>query len=209
MDELFDKVPDDKKNRILSACIEEFANNGYENASTNTIVKKSGISKGLLFHYFGCKKNVFLCTLDYSIDNILNKYYSLSQGKPSDLFERMMWVSLLKMKMWYEEPLMFKLIFNAFINVPDELKEDIEDRYAKLNNEHMPRFFEGIDVSKLGQGVDINKAIEVAMLFLEGLSKKYMNQYKNHSADEMLDNMGKLINDINEYFDILKNGIYR
>lgn len=209
MNEMFDILPEDKKNKILSACIEEFANNGYEKASTNSIVRNSGISKGLLFHYFGSKKNVFLSTLDYSINYILNKYYDISEDKPSDLFERMMWVSLLKMRMWYEEPLMFNLVFNAFINFPDELKEEIESRYVQLNSEHMPRFFEGIDISKLRKGVPREKAVEIIMLFLGGLSQKYMGQYKNHSADEMLENMNKLINEINEYFDILKQGIYQ
>ena len=33
----------------------EFAEKGYDNASTNSIVDAVGTSKGLLFHYFGSK----------------------------------------------------------------------------------------------------------------------------------------------------------
>jgi len=112
--ELFENLPEEKKKKIIDACIEEFANNGYEKASTNLIVKSAGISKGLLFHYFGSKKKVFLYILDYTINYILKKYYSIEEEKPSELFERMLWVSILKMKMFQEEPIMFKLIFNAF-----------------------------------------------------------------------------------------------
>ncbi|MGE5328974.1 MAG: TetR/AcrR family transcriptional regulator [Deltaproteobacteria bacterium] len=209
MNELFDKLPEDKKNKILSACVEEFAYNGYEKASTNMIVKKAGISKGLLFHYFGSKKNVFLYVLDYVNDYILDKYYSQTDTMPSDLFERMMWVSLLKIKMWNEERLKFKLIFNAFVSLPEELKQEIESRYLRLNKEHMPRFFEGIDTSKLRDGIDINKAIEMIMLFIEGFSNKYISQYKNQSADEMLESMNKLIDELDGYFNIIKGGIYR
>jgi len=208
LNELFGNLPEEKKKRIIDACVEEFTSNVYEKASTNSIVKKAGISKGLLFHYFGSKKNVFLYILDYTTDCILTKYYSMTKAMPSDLFERMMWVSLLKMKMWCDEPLMFNLVFNAFVNSPSELKEDIEDRYVQLNNEHMPRFFKDIDTSKLRGGVDINKAIEVITLFLDGLSNKYLKTFKNHSADEIFDNMDKLIAEVNEYFAILKAGIY-
>jgi len=208
MNELFDNLAEEKKKRIIDACIEEFASNGYEKASTNSIIKNAGISKGALFHYFESKKKVFLYTLDYTIDYILNKYYLMLEDKPSDLFERMMWVSLLKMKMWHDEPLMFNLVFNAFVNLPDELKEELGDRYAQLNNEHIPRFFEGIDTSKIRKGVDINKAIEVIMLFLDGLSNKYLRIYKNRSADEILNNMDNLIDEIKEYFEVLKDGIY-
>lgn len=208
MSELFENLPEEKKKKIIDACIEEFANNGYEKASTNLIVKSAGISKGLLFHYFGSKKKVFLYILDYTINYILKKYYSIEEEKPSELFERMLWVSILKMKMFQEEPIMFKLIFNAFVNFPDELEEDIQDRNTKLKNDHLPNFFEGIDTSKVREGVDINKAIEIITLFLEGLSNKYLNIFKGQSADEMLGSMDKLIVKCNEYFDILKGGIY-
>jgi AcrR family transcriptional regulator len=57
--ELLNKLPDEKRKRIISISMEEFLNNGYSGASTNTITSKAGISKGLLFHYFGSKKELF------------------------------------------------------------------------------------------------------------------------------------------------------
>ena len=51
-----DRLPDGKRQRILDAAIREFAEHGYDKASTNSIVKEAGIAKGLLFHYFGSKK---------------------------------------------------------------------------------------------------------------------------------------------------------
>ena len=46
--------------------MEVFAVKGYDNGSTQEIVHKAGISKGLLFHYFGTKKDLFLFLFDYS-----------------------------------------------------------------------------------------------------------------------------------------------
>ncbi|KZL90506.1 TetR/AcrR family transcriptional regulator [Clostridium magnum] len=67
----FESLPQEKKKRILDACIEEFALNGYDKASTNSIVKKAGISKGLLFHYFGSKKTLFLYVFDYCANYLI------------------------------------------------------------------------------------------------------------------------------------------
>ena len=50
---------DEKQDRILNAAIKEFAQKGYDSASTNEIVKEAGISKGLLFHYFKIKSSYF------------------------------------------------------------------------------------------------------------------------------------------------------
>ena len=208
MSELFESLPEEKKKRIIDACIEEFADKGYEKASTNAIVKRAGVSKGILFHYFGSKKNVFLYVVDYTMDYSLKKYYALSAERPSDIFERMVWASLFKIKMLHEDPLIFKLFFNAFINIPDELKKELGDRHAKLNKEHMPSFFEGIDTSKFRSDIDPNKAIEIVMLFLDGLSQKYINKFKGHTADEILGSMSELMDEFNEYFNILRGGIY-
>ena len=60
MEPKFLALDQDKQDRILNAAMEEFARNGYKNTSTNKIVKQAGISKGLLFHYFSNKKELYL-----------------------------------------------------------------------------------------------------------------------------------------------------
>jgi hypothetical protein len=48
---------------IIDAAIEEFAEYGLENASTNRIVANSGISKGSFYQYFEDKQDVFMYLL--------------------------------------------------------------------------------------------------------------------------------------------------
>ena len=50
---------DQRKDRILEAALIEFADKGYKKASTNTIVREAGVSKGLLFHYYKSKKDLY------------------------------------------------------------------------------------------------------------------------------------------------------
>lgn len=65
MTELFDRIPQEKRNRILQVAIEEFACYGYENANTNTIAKKADISVGSLYKYFENKEDLFLTTIKH------------------------------------------------------------------------------------------------------------------------------------------------
>ena len=44
--ETFFNLPDEKKERIIEAAVDEFAENGFENAKVNEIVRKSSIPKG-------------------------------------------------------------------------------------------------------------------------------------------------------------------
>ena len=55
----FDKIPKEKRDRILNVAIEEFANNGFQNTSIQQIAKKSGISVGSVYKYFENKETLF------------------------------------------------------------------------------------------------------------------------------------------------------
>lgn len=66
MNERFFDLKKEKQDRIINASFEIFAENGYEHASTDDIVKKAGISKGLLFHYFISKIGLYTFLYDYA-----------------------------------------------------------------------------------------------------------------------------------------------
>jgi AcrR family transcriptional regulator len=57
--DLFRSLNRDKQEKVLNAAVEEFALNGYRNASMNSVVKAAGISKGSLFQYFTNKHGLF------------------------------------------------------------------------------------------------------------------------------------------------------
>ena len=65
--ETFEKLPEEKKELIVSTGIREFASRSYREASTDEITRASGISKGILFHYFGSKKNFYLFCLETAL----------------------------------------------------------------------------------------------------------------------------------------------
>jgi len=59
----FLNLPEEKRTNIVNAAIEEFAEYGLENASTNRIVANSAISKGSFYQYFEDKQDVFMYLL--------------------------------------------------------------------------------------------------------------------------------------------------
>ncbi len=48
----------DKKQTILLAALELFANEGYDATPTSKIAKKAGVSEGLIFRHFGSKQGL-------------------------------------------------------------------------------------------------------------------------------------------------------
>lgn len=209
MNGVFEGLSNEKKQRIIDACMEEFGLNGYERASTNSIVKKAGISKGALFNYFGNKKNLFLYLFDFSIEGLTNNYIEVKDTQPTDLFERFVWYSLLKIKVYLKEPSMSRLVVSAVTNIPEELKEDIEERVNSLYANHVPWLFEDLDISNFKEGVDPQKALKLVSIFIEGIFNKYLKTYKDRPADEIFNEIEKIIKEYNEYLEMLKYGIYK
>lgn len=71
--EAFERLDEEKRESILSAGIKEFSERSYRDASTDSITAKSGISKGLLFHYFGSKKEFYFYCLSKAMDRLTQK----------------------------------------------------------------------------------------------------------------------------------------
>ncbi|MCW7469895.1 TetR/AcrR family transcriptional regulator [Leptospira kanakyensis] len=66
----FERISEEKRNRILSTAISEFANRGFTSANTNTIAQKAGISVGSLYKYFETKEDFFLTVVDHGITQL-------------------------------------------------------------------------------------------------------------------------------------------
>ena len=76
------------KERILLAAIEEFGRHGYAATSTNTVVGSAGVSKGLLFHYYGSKKELFIECVRYVVEKMAGYILARLDFPSNDIFDR-------------------------------------------------------------------------------------------------------------------------
>ncbi len=67
---MYDRVSSEKKERIITVALEEFANKGFSGANTNIIAKNAGISVGSLFKYFETKENLFLTIVEHGVSQL-------------------------------------------------------------------------------------------------------------------------------------------
>lgn len=66
-EEMYKKLDDNTLNTILETGIDEFADNGLDRANINVIAKKSGVSVGVIYKYYGDKDNFFLACVRHSL----------------------------------------------------------------------------------------------------------------------------------------------
>lgn len=69
----FGKLPPEKQENILRAGISAFSRFAYSEAGTESIAAACGISKGLLFHYFGSKRDYYLYCLGQALERLASE----------------------------------------------------------------------------------------------------------------------------------------
>ncbi|EIJ80194.1 TetR family transcriptional regulator [Bacillus methanolicus PB1] len=196
----------DKQERILNAALKEFSQKGYEKASTNEIVKEAEISKGLLFHYFKNKKELFLFLYDHFVEIIMDEFYSKIDWNERDLLMRFREITVLEFELMKKYPDIFNFFMAAYHEESADVKIELEKRNKEILVSSYQKLFTDIDTSKFKQGIDINRAINIIIWTMEGFSNEQQKKEKLRSVDQI--NMDEILSEINHYLNLLKTFFY-
>ncbi|EDU37266.1 TetR family transcriptional regulator [Clostridium sporogenes] len=207
MDDNLKNIPEDKKEAILKAALEEFATRGYEKASTNKIVEKAGVSKGLLFHYFCNKKGLFIYVYNYYFKFLKEELYMKVDTEERDILERVKKWTMIKMNLIEKYPSIFMLFIKSILNMPKDIKSTLEKIQSKETKEAYENFLSNIDYSKFKENIDIQKCLKILMWTLEKYGEEYIVLNINKPLLQI--NKDNIRKEIEEYVDILKAGFYR
>ena len=197
----------EKQERIINAASKEFAQKGYDNASTNEIVKEAGISKGLLFHYFNNKKGLYLFIFDYLQEMFREKIYENINWNEKDLFIRYREIGLLKFELIKSHPETVNFIKVAYLEDSNEVKSDLEQRQNILIATAYQKLFSDFDHSKFKENIDINKAIQIIFWSMEGFANQQQEKLKSLSMDQV--NPEETLVEMESYLDMLKEAFYK
>jgi AcrR family transcriptional regulator len=203
----FLSIDTEKQTKILNAAIKQFAQKGYKNASTNEIVKEAEISKGLLFHYFKNKKELYLFVYDYCIEVLINDFYNKINLSESDIIVRLRQFALVKLKMLERYPDIIRFVEVAYMEDSVDVKNEVEERKNRLINNNLGKAFEGIDVSKFKEGMDVEKAINIIVWTFEGISDTEIKKAKLTSSGEI--DYKKIFDEADVYIDMFKKWFYK
>lgn len=67
----YEEIREERRQQIMQAALELFANKGFDATSISMIAKEAGISKGLMYNYFESKENLIAEIMDQIIDQMM------------------------------------------------------------------------------------------------------------------------------------------
>ncbi len=204
IEDLLINVDIEKRTNIINSAMKEFSKNSFQKASTNIIVEDAGISKGLLFHYFGTKANLYKYLEYFSIEVITEKIVDELDWEQKDIFLRLKEISMIKFKVFQQYPYLADFSLKVF---QDKTVEEIMYINPDFPLELYSQIYTyNIDYSLFKENIDIKKAINIIQWTLEKYSDEFRRNIKNGSIEFDYKAIEK---EIYLYIDMLKVCFYK
>jgi len=200
----FKLIETKKKERLINCAFEEFGTNTFDKASTNKIVKNANVSRGLLYHYFENKQDLYDCLKTFAYEEMLEALQTQLNWEDSDILLRIKQIVLIKMEVAKRYPAMLQFLTRMSENMSfEEVKQ--------LTQDFAPGFYEqiytkNIDFSLFKDDVDMARAIKVIMWTIEKFSEEFQNRLKTENFDMELD---IFLNEFNEYIELFRTTFYK
>lgn len=198
--EKFRELSEEKQQPIIEAALKCFGKHGYKKASMGDIAKSSGVSKPMLFHYFGTKRDLYLYLSEYVRNVMVDAYKRNEIDVCSDLFERITAASRMKMGILVKYPHILKFIISMF----EETDEEVIDITKKIMPEAQRFSYDLVvkkeDAAKFKEGVDIDAVMRLMFLMAEG----YAHEMSNGRCD-----LEKITEELENTIHLLKYNLYK
>jgi len=208
MEDILAGLDPEKRDRIINAAIEEFASFPYDKASTNNIVKKAGIAKGLLFHYFDNKQALYDKLIGFVVDTMYHATIDRIDWSETDLFERLKQLAIVKLELSRIYPHMFDFMLKMLTSKQATKVQDIIELYKtfgidfqKVNEEIYTR---NVDYSRFRDPATIRETINIVRWSLEKFGEE---QLMLLGADKQ-QSFADAVAGMDRYMDILKTSFY-
>lgn len=168
MNEKFFDLKKEKQDRMINAALKIFAVNGYQKASTDDIVKEAGISKGLLFHYFGSKAGVYTFMYEYSSRFMTMELERAVSLREKDLFLLLKQMEEAKSVLLANYPYMQKFLLTHIDLKDEEIQKSVApyvDKVPQIMGEVMSR----ADYDRIKDEVDKDLLVRTMYYVTRGL----------------------------------------
>ncbi len=192
---IFEKLSDEKREKVIRFSMMEFAKYGYELASTNRIVANLGISKGSLFKYFNSKLSLYMYLVKYATSDLVSYL-----DKNLQLESKNDWRGYLLnyASVEYDYLILKPLMYHFFRNVVKEINQNalsrIKDDLLKLTNSYL---------SSIRKDLKIDDYLLRHLFFIiKGYNENYLESTNQSDINE--NTKEDYIIGLNKHFDYVK-----
>jgi AcrR family transcriptional regulator len=161
------------KKKIMESAVKEFSSHGYEAASLNVITEKGEISKGIIYHYFSSKEELYLACVRECFEDLTDYLkVNVKAEESSDILSDYFAVRTAYFK---NNPERAELFFGAVLYPPEFLQDKIRAErkgFDQLNRNLMKRI---IQQNSVRDDIPQKEIVEAFEIFQNLLNAGFRN----------------------------------
>ena len=170
MNQKFFKLPQERQDLIRNSAMVEFGAGSLKKTSADSIAKRAGVSKALLFHYFKDKRELYLYLFQFALDVCIRQYMVKTYDfEETDFFLALEKGQEVKMEMVRRYPGLFRFVMRAYYERDSILSPKLRKGLNSLLESTSKDFLKRMDVHKFKDGVDPWEVIRLLTLAAEGM----------------------------------------
>lgn len=194
------------KEKILQAAITEFSASGYDKVTMENICTRHGISKGMMYHYYSGKDDLFLMCVQ-NMYQMMQQYLeaNMAELEKKDALHALKEFWMLRESFFGEHP-PFKNIFeNALLRTPPHLFEKIEEIRGPI--EALNRQFLHRTIGKIELRENLKK--ENVSIYLEAMESVFWKLVEQYRREQRISDVHSLMEAAGELWDMVLLGVVR
>lgn len=194
------------KEKILQAVITEFSASGYDKVTMENICTRHGISKGMMYHYYSGKDDLFLLCVQ-NMYQMMQQYLeeNMAELEKKDALHALKEFWMLRESFFGEHP-PFKNIFeNALLRTPPHLFEKIEEIRGPI--EALNRQFLHRTIGKIELRENLKK--ENVSIYLEAMESVFWKLVEQYRREQRISDVHSLMEAAGELWDMVLLGVVR
>lgn len=181
-------IPEEKKEAVINASIEEFAKHEYKHAVLENIASNANISKSLLLYHFKTKKKLYEYVYNYVYEYIEKIIADSNFYKIKDFFELMEYSFYKKLEMMERHKSIFDFLIQGYFDESEDVKEIVNNNKKQID---INSYLKNIDKSKFRDDVDIKDIIEMITYTSEGYLQSRKKMTKKIDKEDMIKQYSK------------------
>jgi hypothetical protein len=147
--------------------------------------------------------------LGHIINILMAKMNTYSAGLTGDLFATMGEIALIKTRISIEEPEMYRILFDVFLNLPRDIKKELTQIYGGILSDQRKAFTLKIDPAKLRDGITPEIAANLIADFLDGYYQRNLELFKKYTPEEFIRMFSDIREDLMRYMEIIRRAVYK
>ena len=174
------------RQRILDAAMKEFSSKGYEGASLNAACAENGISKGIVYHHFKDKNELYLLCVEQCF-NAITAYLGEAAADFSGTSEsRLRSYFDARLRFFAQNPLYLGIFIDATFQPPGELAPEIavrREEFDQLNISVLTSLLEG---KNLRSGLSSASIAEDFRMYMDYFNMRFRNALQQGNPMEQV-----------------------